>query len=574
MDCLDTTSPFLSLPDGLVIASLLATETQLVVHVACRLPTACCPLCQLPSDRIHDHYGRTVTDLPCAGRRVILALTVRKFVCRTPTCPRQIFTERMPDLVQSYARITNRLRDVLIALGLATSAEVCARLAPKLGMQVSPSTLLRLLHTVSCASPTSVRILGIDDWSWKKGQIYGTLLVDLERRRPIEILPDRKEETVGAWLLTHPEIEVVSRDRGGEYAAAARKGAPQAKPIADKFHLLLNLREKLKELMARKQKLLPHVETTTSGTLPASRAAEVSKSFRHMPPHLRVASSGSAPIPPEETPSQISRSNRYARYEAVRTLHQQAISQREIARRLKLSRQTVHRFLTAETFPERSRLPYRGSVLDPYKPYILERWQSGCWNGTQLYHEVKMRGYTGSDSLFRLFISQLRKQHQRAGTASVLILDTSGTQVKVPADSPPKPSPKRRISPTRASWLCVCQPDKLDEKQRQHVEQIRAAHRDLDTAYQLSQAFVAMLAKHRAQDLDDWLLQAKQRCIRELKSFAKGIRRDYTAVRAAFTSAWRNGQVEAQVNCLKLQKRLMFGRAKFDVLRLHVLRRI
>ncbi|MFL5662031.1 MAG: ISL3 family transposase [Ktedonobacteraceae bacterium] len=574
MDCLDTTSPFLSLPDGLVIASLLATETQLVVQVACRLPTACCPLCQLPSDRIHGHYGRTVTDLPCAGRRVILALTVRKFVCRTPTCPRQIFTERMPDLVQSYARITNRLRDVLIALGLATSAEVCARLAPKLGMQVSPSTLLRLLHTVSCASPTSVRILGIDDWSWKKGQIYATLLVDLERRRPIEILPDRKEETVGAWLLTHPEIEVVSRDRGGEYAAAARKGAPQAKPIADKFHLLLNLREKLKELMARKQKLLPHVETTTSGTLPASRAAEVSKSFRHMPPHLRVASSGSAPIPPEETPSQISRSNRYARYEAVRTLHQQAISQREIARRLKLSRQTVHRFLTAETFPERSRLPYRGSVLDPYKPYILERWQSGCWNGTQLYHEVKMRGYTGSDSLFRLFISQLRKQHQRAGTASVLILDTSGTQVKVPADSPPKPSPKRRISPTRASWLCVCQPDKLDEKQRQHVEQIRAAHRDLDTAYQLSQAFVAMLAKHRAQDLDDWLLQAKQRCIRELKSFAQGIRRDYTTVGAAFTSAWRNGQVEAQVNCLKLQKRLMFGRANFDVLRLHVLRRI
>ncbi len=166
MDC-HTTSPFFPLPDGLVIASLLATETQLVVHVACRLPTACCPLCHLPSDRIHGHYGRTVGDLPCAGQRVILALSVRKFVCRTPTCPRQIFTERLPDLVQSYARITNRLRDALIALGLATSAEVCARLAPKLGLQVSAPTLLRSLRTVSCASPASVRILGIDDWSWK-----------------------------------------------------------------------------------------------------------------------------------------------------------------------------------------------------------------------------------------------------------------------------------------------------------------------------------------------------------------------------------------------------------------------
>jgi transposase len=264
MNCLDTTSPFFPLPDGLVITSVSATETQLIVHVACRTPTACCPLCQMPSDRIHGHYGRTVVDLPCAGRRVILALSVRTFVCRSPTCPRQIFTERLPDLVQSYARITDRLRDVLLALGLATSAEVCVRLAPKLGLQVNAPTLLRYLRSVSCASPTSVRVLGIDDWSWKRGQIYGTLLVDLERRCPIEILPDRQEKTVEVWLLTHPEIEVVCRDRGGEYAAAARRGAPQAQQVADKFHLLLNLREKLKELMARKQILLPHVETITS----------------------------------------------------------------------------------------------------------------------------------------------------------------------------------------------------------------------------------------------------------------------------------------------------------------------
>lgn len=413
MDCPKTASPFLPLPDGLVITSLFSMETQLVVHVACTSSTACCPLCQQPSDRIHGHYGRTVADLPCAGRRVILALTVRKFVCRTPTCSQQIFTERLPALVQSYARLTNRLREALIALGLAASAQVCARIAPKLGLQISASTLLRYLRTISCSAPPSVRVLGIDDWSWKKGQIYGTLLVDLERRKPIELLPDRREETVKAWLLTHPEIEVISRDRGGEYAAASRKGAPQAQQVADKFHLLLNLREKLKELMARKQKLLPHIETIPSAALagkaqsislagapsPPSDAVERSKSFRHMSPSLRASPSGSSPIPPEETPSQISRSNRYARYEAVHLLHQQAFSQREIARRLQLSRQTVQKFLTAETFPERHRPPYRGSILDPYKSYILERWQSGCWNGTQLYEEVKRRGYTGSGSL-------------------------------------------------------------------------------------------------------------------------------------------------------------------------------
>lgn len=271
MNGLDTTSPFFPLPENLVLTSVSATETHLVVHVACTSPTACCPLCQQSSDRIHGHYGRKVADLPCAGRRVMLALRVRKFVCRTPTCPQQIFTERLSELVQSYARLTNRLREALLALGLATSAQVCARLAPKLGLQVSASGLLRALRTVICAPPTFVRVLGIDDWAWKKGQVYGTLLVDLERRCPIEILPDRREETVRAWLLAHPEIEVISRDRGGEYAAAAKKGAPQAQQVADKFHLLLNLREKLTELMGRKQKLLPHVEPVTPKTMPENR---------------------------------------------------------------------------------------------------------------------------------------------------------------------------------------------------------------------------------------------------------------------------------------------------------------
>ena len=433
---------------------------------------------------------------------------------------------------------------------------------PNSACRSGPPGTSRALRTVACAPPTSVRILGIDDWAWKKGQIYGTLLVDLELRKPIEILPDRREETVRVWLLAHPEIEVVSRDRGGEYAAAAKKGAPQAQQIADKFHLLLNLREKLKELMARKQKLLPQVETIcsrtrtstepgeSSGGAPAAAASavEASPSFRHISPYPRASSCGSVPIPAEETPSQISRANRHARYEAVRTLHQQLVSQREIARRLKLSRNTVRKFLQVETFPERSPRPYRGSILDPYKPYILDRWKAGCWNGMQLLEEIQHLGYTGSPALLRYFLTRVRKQHRAAGTTLALELSPDQGSVSTAADLSPKPSPKRRMSPSRASWLCMCQPDKLDEPQRKLVEQLRAAHPDLATAYRLSQAFVSMLAERRAQDLDDWLLQAKQSGIRELKSFAQGIRRDYAAVKAAFSSHWSNGQVEAQVN--------------------------
>jgi transposase len=176
-------------------------------------------------------------------------------------------------------------------------------------------------------------------------------------------------------------------------------------------------------------------------------------------------------------------------------------------------------------------------------------------------------------ALFRLFISSVRKQHRAVGTSASLQLSADGAQVSGPADPVPKPCVKRRLSPARASWLYVSQAAKLDEKQRGQIAQIRAAHPDLDRTYELVQAFVSMLADHRDTDLESWLAQAEQSGIRELKSFAAGIRRDYDAVRATFTSQWSNGPVEAQVNCLKLQKRLMFGRANFDLLRLHVLRR-
>lgn len=481
MGDLDTASLLFSLPDGIFISSVRTTTTELVVHIACRRSCAACPVCQQASERVHGHYGRTVADLPCAGRRVILALTVRKFVCGTPTCPRQIFTERLPGLVQSYARMTNRLREALVALGLATSAQVSERLAPSLGMLTSAPTLLRRLRTVACPPPKSVRILGVDDWAWKKGQTYGTILVDLEKRCPIELLPDRKEETLTAWLLTHPEIEVISRDRGGEYAAAAKKGAPQAQQIADKFHLLKNLRDGLKELMARKQKVLPEVEEVSSDGIPrltqgkqqasdlseASKLDEPEKHWRSMSQEPRQIPARVANVSVAQSRSQVSRANRSARYEAVRALHQQAISAREIARRLHMSRQTVQKFLASESFPERSRPPYQGSILDPYKPYILDRWKAGCCNGSKLYSEVKELGYTGSQALFRLFISSVRKQHRATGTSAKLELSADGAKVSGPVDPASKLCIKGRLSAARASWLYVSQFVKLDEKQRQ-----------------------------------------------------------------------------------------------------------
>jgi transposase len=168
----------------------------------------------------------------------------------------------------------------------------------------------------------------------------------------------------------------------------------------------------------------------------------------------------------------------------------------------------------------------------------------------------------------------VRKHHKETTAAQALTSEKTSETSSIQNDLPPKPSTTLRMSPTKASWLLVSRKEKLDQRQHEYVEQIRQSHPDLEVAYQLAQQFVLMLAEHRAEDLDAWLVQAEQSGLPELCKMVKGIRQDDAAVRAAFTSEWSNGQVEAQVNCLKLQKRLVYGRANFDLLRLRVLCRI
>lgn len=236
-----------------------------------------------------------------------------------------------------------------------------------------------------------------------------------------------------------------------------------------------------------------------------------------------------------------------------------------------LCRETVRKFVEAEAFPEIKRREPKKSILDPYKPYLLRRWQEQCWNGTQLFEEIKELGYTGSHPLLAIFLADLRKKHQAIGDPTLLILDNASENVALPTNPQAPPKITQRMSATRASWLFVSRPEKLKEKQLQHIEQIREACPDLDAAYQLSQTFVSMVAERRASDLEEWLKQAKHCGIPELGRFARGIRRDYAAVSAALSSEISNGQVEGQVHRLKLQKRQVYGRANFDLLRLRVL---
>ena len=217
-------SPFLPLPEGMVIGQVGIAPSQLTVEVISTQPCARCPGCGNLSDSVHCQYQRTVHDVPCGGRHVVLRLRVRKFVCRSATCPRKVFAERLPDLVQPWARVSNRLLEELKAIGLAASAEVSERLAPRLGMKVKAPTLLRSLRTIEDAPKTDVTVLGIDDFAMRRGDKYGTILINIETGKPLDLLPDRTAEAVKAWLSTHPEIQVVSRDRASAFADVRMEG--------------------------------------------------------------------------------------------------------------------------------------------------------------------------------------------------------------------------------------------------------------------------------------------------------------------------------------------------------------
>lgn len=244
-------SPLLSLPDGLRITGIQEEAPVLTISVASTRPCSCCPVCAHSSSAVHGHYTRTVRDVPCGGRRIVLRLAVRKFFCRNPDCRRKIFAERLSTFVEPWAQMTVRLNRVLQMIGLATSGSLGARLAEHLGIHVSWMTIVRRIMALPTPPTGKVTLLGIDDWSFRRGRKFGTILVDLTTHTIVDLLPERNAETAAAWMGLHPEIEVVSRDRGEEYAAAARLGAPQAKQVADRFHLCQNVTEVVEEILAR-----------------------------------------------------------------------------------------------------------------------------------------------------------------------------------------------------------------------------------------------------------------------------------------------------------------------------------
>jgi transposase len=236
---------------GCTVDQIEHGEQGLIIWAHVSSSMAICPTCEQQSMRVHSSYVRSPHDLPLGEQAVCLRLRVRRFRCSNRACSRQTFAEGLPKLVPRYAQRTTRLTRTLRKVGFALGGEAGTRLLGQMRMATSARTLLRLLRTAPGPVETTVRVLGVDDWAMRKGRTYGSILVDLERHRPVDLLPDRGAATLAAWLRNHPEVEIITRDRSTEYARGASEGAPSALQVADRWHLLQNLRQMLERHIQR-----------------------------------------------------------------------------------------------------------------------------------------------------------------------------------------------------------------------------------------------------------------------------------------------------------------------------------
>jgi transposase len=384
-------------------------------------------------------------------------------------------------------------------------------------------------------------------------------------------LGSREADEVAAWFQAHPELEIISRDRGKDYIKAATDGAPQAEQVADRWHLLNNLREAVTLFLQRKPGCLQAAAQASD----RAQKKEPSKAPVLADPNPAGTSSG--PRPPMTATSEkktsltkpqqekaVRQARRQEKYDQVRQLHQDGYSDRAMARHMKMSPRTVRHYIEADHCPQYPAGRVGPSKLTPWLPYLEQRWQAGCTNASQLWREIGAKGFSGSLGLVVRWAASQR---------SLLLAEDRYRRQQLSAV---KPALARQVEPVpwsaqRAAWLVMLEDDKLTAAEQAARTRMLAADPELVKLAQLARQFIRIVKEGRSHDLDQWLNEVAISGIKALKSFANGIRADLAAVRNGLRMSWSNGPVEGHINRLKFIKRQMYGRAKLDLLRKRVL---
>lgn len=520
-------------PDALLLERIEKQGSVFRIFVFTQQP-APCPVCGQVSRSRHSGYSRRLSDLPWQGCSVQLWLSLHKYRCPQPDCPRKVFCERIPGVARAYARRTDRLALIISSVGYVAGGLPAARLLERLAIPVSDDSVRRQVvrSAVRAAPQQPVRRLGIDDWAWRKYHNYGTILVDLDRHQVVDLLPDRTAESVAAWLTVHPTIQIVARDRSGIYADGAATGAPEAQQVADRFHLIANLSAAVERVLEGRTREL---------ILPAAAG----------PPTAEPVPS--LPVDEEPTTPQIlkqqRRQRRLDRYQQVAELRRQGYSKMAISRELCLSVKTVRRWLRADQFPERKPPTGRRKKVSEFADYLDQRWKEGCRNATQLFNEIRARGYRGSRQMVSAFVAPWRHSGGRRRNAAE----------------------PQRVAPKHAAILASKSPDKLKPEQTSLFGRLVETCPDLVELRNIALSFRNAFSTADSAALLQWIQGTKRCCFGPLVRFAYGLEKDIKAVRAAVETEFSNGQTEGQINRLKTIKRQMYGRAGFAYLRARVL---
>lgn len=513
--------------------SIEVHEQTVIVYLHATSPTAACSQCGTAGSRVHSRYERTIADLAFGGRNLVLRLLVRKWICPEASCSRHIFAECFPEVVQRYARMTDRLIKALQAVGAITNGADAAQIASSFSVHTTAKTIIRRVLQLPLPSEGSVHKVGIDEWAWKKGHRYGTILVDLEKRRVVQLLADRSVETSKAWLRKHPEIDLVSRDRGKIFREAATEGAPQAKQAVDRFHLQKNFAEALEKFFRKQERALKKATQRSTGkTRSAEETAVPEKVARERRARHR---------------------QRVSIHKRIWKLSRQGCHKEQIAQFVGVSSRRVYRALEQETPPPPRRRSRSSSIVDPYLSYLTSRWNQGCHNVTQLYEEIVAQGYTGTQRTLQMRLRPFRQKVARPVSKQTVIWD-----------KPPSP---------RGVALMMVRPEqRRTREQTAYLEQLSQSNEPVAVVFKLAQDFGRLLRKREGQvRLAQWKDSVRTSGIAELIAFVDGLADDGEAVANGCTLTWNNGMTEGFVNKVKWIKRSSYGQAGFPLLQRRVL---
>jgi transposase len=455
--------------------------------------------------RVHSRYQRRLLDTAIGGCEVVICLAVRRFACLSPVCVKVTFAEQVSGLTSRHARRTPAVTAVLQAVALALGGRAGARLTGRLAAGVSRMTLIRLIRALpDPAVSASPRVLGVDEFALRKGHSYGTLLVDVEARRPVDILGERSSESFAVWLAARPGAELICRDRAGCYADGGARGAPDAVQVADRWHLWHNLGEAVERAVSRHREHLP-AAVAAQAAAPAAATAPEPAAAPAAPRTGRIA---------DRTRS---------RHADVHRMLAEGRSFGEIAAALGLSRNTVRRFARAAS-PEEllacDGTGRRASILDEHAPYLHQRWNSGCTNAALLWQEIRARGYQGSNRQVRGYLARFR----------------ASTAVPAPAPAPPK---ARAVT----AWIMTA-PERLADADKASLDAILAASPELAAVTASVRDFAVIMNERRGRKLlEPWMTAALATGEPALRSFVTGLRADQDAVTSGLSLPWSSGAV-------------------------------